>query len=135
MIALPIIHENVSKHFNIGLIEVFERTNKSEVVYPRQIFHYLSRTLNNPRRASFGYIGNYYSDVCKPYLHCAVMHSVKKIEGYLTYDSQVRKDVEAITLMVHEQVKLEKEKEALMNIEVVVTIDEEIKKESLKEAS
>ena len=108
MIPLETIHEKVCKYFLIKPLFLFNRTRRVRVLYMRQIFHYLSKKMNGVRM-SYVDIGSYLCDDetlnLSPFDHATVMNSCKKIEGYLTYDKDVIKDVENIINLITEKEK------------------------------
>lgn len=100
MIDLPLIHTAVCQFFNIEKMDLFKKSRKTDIVYRRQLFYYLSRSLTNQRQITFEKIGNYYADVAGKKDHATVLYSCRKIEDYLSYDKQVRKDIEQLVYLI-----------------------------------
>lgn len=79
-----IILKVVSEYFFFEPIEIFDKSRKTNIIFARQWFHYLSRTLNPAYRVSSEDIGAYYSDVTGYKIdHATVLNSVKRIKGYI----------------------------------------------------
>tara|TARA_R110000782_G_scaffold98275_2_gene183576 strand:- start:738 stop:1052 length:315 start_codon:yes stop_codon:yes gene_type:complete len=97
---LQLIHESIFCYFDVGYFDVLKRSTKRKVVYRRQLFHYLSRTLSN-NRITYEEIGNYLGDIITPYDHSTVMYSERKITGYLSYDKVVIKDVDNLKNIIN----------------------------------
>lgn len=95
-ISLPIVHQEICDYFQVDYMYPFNRSKKKNVVYIRQLFHYISREVTNKNAVSFQCIGEYLSDITEPFNHATVINSCKKINGYLTYDKKVKKDVKEI---------------------------------------
>ena len=99
MAELSVIHEKVCDYFKVGYLFPFEKTRKRRVVYIRQVFHYIARQKTNKNVITFNEIGNYLSDIVQPFDHATVMNSCNKIEGYLSYDKTLKKDIDNIITM------------------------------------
>lgn len=100
MTSLRLIHEKVCQYFDVDYLFPFQRSNKRKVIYIRQVFHYIARKKTNNNAITFNEIGSYLSDIVQPFNHATVMHSCKKIEGYLLYDKQLIKDIDNIEKML-----------------------------------
>lgn len=99
MIPLSKIHEIIYTYFQVDYMFVFQRTRKTNVIYTRQLFHYISRKVNG-NKISFNVIGSYLDDISKPFNSSTVIYSCKKIEDYLSYDKGVQKDVKNILKII-----------------------------------
>ncbi|WP_299116887.1 helix-turn-helix domain-containing protein [uncultured Winogradskyella sp.] len=105
MTPLWLIHEKLVNYYNVDYLTPFKDSKKSESIYIRQLFHYLSRTLNK-NHISLQSIGDYYSDVTgNKWSHATVMHSITKIEGYLQHDKTMIKEVNEIKKMFPSKLK------------------------------
>lgn len=97
-IDLSIISDAICDYFDIkDKRNVFENTRNREVVNHRQWFHYFARLLNPPHIVSLSTIGEYYKDVTgNSYDHATVLHSIRKINGYLDVsksDREIKDDI------------------------------------------
>lgn len=85
-----IISDAVCEYFEVNdKIDIFKKTRKREIINQRQWFHYFARILNPEHIVTSSSIGAYYSDVTGySYDHATVLHSIKKIKGFLDVSKQ-----------------------------------------------
>lgn len=84
IIPLEIICNVVVNYFKCEPIDIFNGSRKRKILLRRQWFHYLARTLNPEYIVSATDIGEFYYDNNKiKFDHATVLHSVKKINGYI----------------------------------------------------
>ena len=79
----------VSEHFGITVAEITSRKKSRDIVYPRQLCMYLSRTLTDAAQSLIGKkLGN--RD------HTTVIHGYEKIQSDIDKNEKVRNDVEIL---------------------------------------
>lgn len=93
-----IIADAVCEYFEVNdKIDIFKQTRKREVITQRQWFHYFARLLNPEHIVSYSSIGAYYSDLTgNSFDHATVLHSVRKIKGFLDvskHDALIKSDI------------------------------------------
>ena len=94
-IAIETILEAVSEHFNITRVELFKNTRKRDIVVPRQIFFYFCWKHSKDSLRNIGETALEYGRKT-PYDHATVLHGKKTIEGLLTWDKKLEKEMEII---------------------------------------
>lgn len=95
------IHEKVCDHFKVELGFPFTVSKSRDVVYLRQVFQYLTRTLNP--KVSFAKIGMFYGDIGKVYNYATVIHNCNLINDLIDVDKAVRNDVEQILKKIEDE--------------------------------
>lgn len=93
-----IISDAICEYFEIeDKKDVFVKTRSRDVIKHRQWFHYFARLLNPQHIVSLTTIGEYYKDVTgNSYDHATVLHSIRKINGYLDVskpDREIKDDI------------------------------------------
>lgn len=87
MITLNEVHSAIADYFGMTRFGIFEEMDKQHS-YARHLFHFLSYRMTP-----------YSNEVISDYSNrspASVWNSRKVIEGFLTYDSKVERDVEEI---------------------------------------
>lgn len=100
-VSLAIILDAVCEYFGIeNKTDVFDKTNKREVVIKRQWFHYFACELTLRYDVSYSIIGRFYKDITNVfYDHATVMHSRNTIQNFIDVsrlDKQTYNDILAI---------------------------------------
>ena len=85
----------VSGHFNVTRQDLLSARRHKSVVFPRQIGMYLAKTLTT---RSLPEIGRKFGGRD----HTTVLHAVRKIEGLLGKDNDVRQSIDALSSMLRE---------------------------------
>ncbi len=88
-LTIETIQKTVADHFRVKISDLKSKKRQRAVSVPRQIAMYLSRTRTN---ASFPEIGDKFGGKD----HTTVMHAVRKIEGELPQDLDLRSHVDAL---------------------------------------
>ena len=98
-----VIADSVCEYFEVNdKLDIFKQTRKREVITQRQWFHYFARTLNPEHIVSSSTIGAYYSDLTgHAYDHATILHSVRKIKGYIDVSRQDREIKKDINLLIN----------------------------------
>lgn len=104
-----IIADAVCEYFEVNdKIDIFKQTRKREVITQRQWFHYFARLLNPEHIISYSSIGAYYSDLTgHAYDHATVLHSVRKIKGFLDVSKQDNIIKAEILLMIKQKLNVD----------------------------
>lgn len=92
MIDLHKIHEAIQEHFKVDYMYLFNRPCTRRNSYIRQLFHYLSKTVNR-NMVTYEQIGNYCGDITDPFAHSTVINSIRVIEDNIRVDKYVRNDL------------------------------------------
>jgi len=93
------VHETIQKYFNVDDTIIFKRNESRRSTYIKQVFQYLCLNVCCGK-STYMSVAKYQDDIYKAYSHASVMFSVDKIEGYLSYDKEVIKDVLNILKMM-----------------------------------
>lgn len=102
-----IIIESVCDYYEITSFDLFRNTRKRSVSTPRQMYYFLCR---KHTAMSFDAIRFTSSDYGKVWNHATVIHSVKKIEGYLSWnDRETSRDLAAIEDLMIKKMNLKGE--------------------------
>lgn len=105
-VCLSLISDVICDYFEINdKILIFKPTRKREFILRRQWFHYFARTLNPEQIVSGATIGDYYSDLTgHSFDHATILHSVKKIKGYIDVSKKDREIKEDILLLINDKI-------------------------------
>ncbi|WP_372938136.1 helix-turn-helix domain-containing protein [Seonamhaeicola sp.] len=107
-VPLSIILKVVCDYYQCEAKEIFKSGRQTDVIKRRQWFHYLARTLNPDYVVSGSQIGSFYSDVTgKIYDHATILHSTKKVKGYIEMYSNYREEELNFILKIRELVDLD----------------------------
>ncbi len=100
ILSIEDIHDVVCSYFKVYKRFPFVDSRKRKYLYVRQVFHYVSSKNTNKRLVTLEDIGDYSKKINVSYNHATVLNSCKKIEGYLTYDKDVIRDIENIQMII-----------------------------------
>ena len=89
------IKKMVAEHFNIRVSDLTSKKRQRTISVPRQIAFYLTRELTG---SSFPEIGEKFGGKD----HTTVMHGVKKIEGELSKDMDLKAHVDALKRQIEQ---------------------------------
>ena len=119
--TLATIHSVLCEYYEIEKETIFDRSRERFFIEKRQIFHYLSRRFT---KKSHNTIANYYSDITNiTYTHSSIIHSVKKVKGYVLYDKALRHDVNSIIdelLAIKTTAEITNDKSYLNNVRIEI---------------
>jgi chromosomal replication initiation ATPase DnaA len=90
MTPLDIIYKTVTDFYGKEEGFIVKKDTNRERTYIRQLFHYISRSLNG-YLISLSEIGSFNNN--DPFNHATVLYSVKKIQGLVEVDKYVRSEV------------------------------------------
>lgn len=98
MVGLSLISDVICDYFQVDdKLLIFKPTRNRDYIMRRQWFHYFARILNPEHTVSLNTIGAYYSDITRHrYNHATILHSVRKIKGYLDVskkDREIKSDI------------------------------------------
>ena len=106
-VSLSTICQVVAEYFECEQIDIFDTSRKREIIRRRQWFHYLARTLSPKCIVSSIKIGQYYSDVTGRKIdHATVLHSTKKIKGYIEIYAEYYQLESLLQLKIKEETNL-----------------------------
>ena len=94
------VSDIVCKYYNVKESEIFIKTRKREILWKRQLFHYLARKYTI---YSYESIGNY-NDNCK-LDHSTIMHSCKTISNLIDVDKYLHKEVMQLEMIIKEYIR------------------------------
>ena len=100
METLKVISKEVERYFHLEPGSIQAKTNKREIVYPRQLAHFLAVEVNGNSLKRIGLELGLVD-------HATVLHSLRTISGYLdkdhrgrVIDKQAEKDVAVLRLKI-----------------------------------
>lgn len=102
-----VICNAVCTYFGMDPLEIFQKTRKGTVVFPRQLFHYLAAKWTANTLAK---IGNYGNEAYRSgyYDHATVLHSKKLISNLLYInDKEVCESIIAIEAIITKSIFIE----------------------------
>ena len=102
-VCFSLIADCICEYFELNdKLTIFQKNRKKEIIRYRQWFHYFARTMNPEHIVSSTSIGAYYSDVSlHKYDHATILHSVRKIKGYLDVSKQDREIKSDISYIIN----------------------------------
>ena len=92
-ITIEEIIKTVANHFKIGIKDMLSRKKTKNIVFPRQIAMYLSRTITEE---SYPEIGNKFGGKD----HATVMHACKKIEKEISLNRKIATIIENLKMSI-----------------------------------
>jgi len=94
-IRIEDIQRTVSRHYNVSRTDMLSNRRTRQIVKPRQIAMYLAKIMT-PR--SLPEIGRRFGGRD----HTTVLHAVRKVEGLITEDGQLAKELELLKRLIEE---------------------------------
>lgn len=93
-LTIDLIKETVAKYYKIEVSDLSSKNRSSSIALPRQVAMYLCRNMID---CALGNIGNAFEKD-----HTTIMHGVKKIDGLLKSDENLKQDIRNIKGMLEE---------------------------------
>lgn len=120
-----IINEVISEYFNIGINDIWKKSRKTEIVYPRQLIHFFIKEFTNMTITDIGAHSEIYGSVKD---HSTVIHSCKSIRDYNEVDRDKQHEIKKIRFILKRRLfvlsqnkkKLSPEQKSLIEFRMIV---------------
>lgn len=105
----------VTEHYGITPEELFTRTRKREIVFPRQLFFYLCCRYTKKSQDYIGKISERYG--IKKYDHATVLHGRNSIQNYIDTDREKRLEILYFKPVMHDKIPVHQMEQHIDHLE------------------